>query len=300
MADIARTTSISEDLDLFSFVLDKDAIERIERLAFSAVAGQDDDLISEYAVRTVSNKNIEFDSFSSLLDYLQTEPRNVASVSLEHTKEEASGVRIVFGSSGDIELSGFSNTASFDFELDHLRQAILQSKQEYNWFVRSFLWEQWPLVFVFLLAMASLVLLFSVGYYSYARAVGINIDPTLIPSDNRFAERIADAVRSNDINKKLDVLLMAQLKDFTNVRDVLGEVGTAISIELFCIAVLIVAMVARKLLARLYPRSFFVFGNNEKVYRDLQTKRQVWGIAVGVAFVVNVIAGVVVAFMMKR
>ncbi|MGA8501491.1 MAG: hypothetical protein WB683_08095 [Candidatus Sulfotelmatobacter sp.] len=68
---------------------------------------------------------------------------------------------------------------------------------------------------------------------------------------------------------------------------------------LAAITVALVLLVSRKIGERLYPRSFYLFGRNHRVYSSLQSKRQLWGIAIAVGFLVNVAAGVAVAVMMR-
>ncbi len=83
------------------------------------------------------------------------------------------------------------------------------------------------------------------------------------------------------------------------MRDVLLYLRTGIFCILGGIAVCLVLAGGRKLGERLYPQSFYLFGRNQKVYSSLQSKRQVWGIAIVAGFLVNIAAGFTVALLVK-
>jgi hypothetical protein len=300
MAEIARTIEISKDFDFFCFLLGEELLSQIDELSRTIISHDNPEIIeSSYSIRMLEHQDIGFDSFSDLLKTVKSEPQLIHSIEITHTIKEKSGIRVLFGQKGLVSLSGFSNLPSFDFEVERLRELITRSREDYNWFIRLLASARFLFLTFSTLIVVSVLLFGSIGYYFYATRVGINIDPALIPNGNQYFAQVADALKSNDTNKKLDILLRAQLRYFTNVKDVLIETRHNIFIELFIIFFLIVLVIVRKIIVRLYPRSFFLFGHNEKVFQVLQTKRQVWGIAIGVAFVVNLAAGLLVAIMTK-
>jgi hypothetical protein len=65
------------------------------------------------------------------------------------------------------------------------------------------------------------------------------------------------------------------------------------------IALALILLGGRKVGERLYPQSFYLFGRNLNVYASLRGKRQMWGVAIVIGFIVNVVAGVTVALVLK-
>jgi hypothetical protein len=127
--------------------------------------------------------------------------------------------------------------------------------------------------------------------------VGVNIDPSLIPSGNTYFQEVEQALKSDSLSRKLDVLLMAQLRSFRNVQDVLDLLEGLIVFSLIALSIIAVSMLLLRVIARLYPLSFFAFGHQREVLSKLQHKREIWGVAVLLAFIVNVIAGLLITFL---
>jgi hypothetical protein len=293
----------SRQLSLPGFVLDESNLRGIDQSARLAVTQTDTEarLRSQYAVSYSSDKTHNFEDINSLIERLKTVPQGVETVSLRHTSTEDSGIEVTFSRTGEVNLSGFSQSPTFQFEFDRVFESVKNTIEPYGVFIRHFAFDKRirSLLAVAIIA-ASMALTVFTTFYFYAKSVGVNIEDTsMIPTGNEYAKRLAEALRSTDINKKLDALLIERLAGFENVRDVLNSLGRDIKIDLLLIAILVGFLLVRKLFIRLYPRSMFMFGSNEKRYQDLKAKRQIWGIAVGVAFVVNIVAGLIVAFAMK-
>jgi hypothetical protein len=146
----------------------------------------------------------------------------------------------------------------------------------------------------------SVWLLVSMGTYIYAQRVGVNVDdPTVIPVGNEYLRRAALALKSHDVNVKLDALLSAQLAGFTNVRDYLASDYRQIVRALIGIAVCVIVLLGFKQMIKLYPKSLFLFGGETRKLEHLQNQRQIWGICIVLAFIANVLAGLVVAVLTK-
>ena len=65
------------------------------------------------------------------------------------------------------------------------------------------------------------IILNLIGYSFYANNVGVDIDPNIIPKGNEYYIQVENALKSDDISEKINILLLAQLKSFTNVQDIL-------------------------------------------------------------------------------
>jgi hypothetical protein len=209
-----------------------------------------------------------------------------------------SGINVeFFRNYGKIGVSAYSNALDFQFHIDRLFREIQKCKQEYSWFVRKFIIERdLPRNVLNWLFICSFLLLFFAGYYFYALKVGVNIDPTFIPSGNEYFQEVEQAIRSDDIARKLDVLLLSQLKGFTNVQDVLQRQQTLIIFTLIVLAIAVVLYFLARFVENLYPTAFFEFEPQKKILVDIQRKRDIVWAGIVIGFIVNVIAGLIIAF----
>lgn len=284
------------------FVLDEVALRNVDESARAAImqASNDAHPKFQYAVTNTSDRTLNFETIEELLARLRKAPEDIETISFRQTSSD-SGVKVAFRRVGEVQLSGFSESPEFQFEFDRVRESIVKTMEPYGRIIRYFaIRKRVGSLLVLGIVLASMVLGADTSYYFYARSVGVNIEDTsVLPTGNEYLRRAAEALKSNDPNKKLDALLMAQLEGFENVSGVLVRQARRIKIELAAIGTLLVLMLVRKLLVALYPLSVFMFGLNEKRYQRLQGKRQIWGIAIGAAFVVNLIAGLIVAFALK-
>lgn len=298
-----RTAKVSKTISLPGYIVDEDLLKRVDKLESEIIAGSDAGeqvAISRYLI-TRKRDVVEFKSSDRLLADLNESPVDIRSVSVRRTLHRESGIDVVFSNDGEIRVSGFSDNSDFQFNVERLHELLLSSSEEQSWVVRALvgLRPRYRLLLSTLLLLLSFLLLFSVFYYAYATRVGVDIDPGLIPRGNEYLQKAADALKSNDVNTKLNALLLAQLSGFENVSDVLARTRRSIIIYLAGIFVIATLLLVRKLLERLYPRAFFLFGQNRRSYSSLQSKRQIWGVAIVIGFLVNVAAGLAIAIMMR-
>lgn len=299
-----QTNEVKRRFELPGYVLDQDLLNRVDQLAVRAVSDVattgPEERSDEYSIKTLNRGISEFRSFEALVERLRETPHDVRSISLRHTLGKLAGIQVVFPNDSLIEIYGFGDSADFQFNIDRLCQVVREGAEEYSWPVRSLVFQRrTKKICSSALGALSFLLLAFVGLYIYASEFGVNIDPSLIPRGEEISRRVADAIKSGDINQKLNVLLTAQLKGFTNVADVLNLTRRSIVLCIAIIVMLLVVLLVRHFLERLYPRFFVLFGHNERVMNRLQTRRQIWGIAIVVGFLVNIAAGIVVAVMMR-
>jgi len=295
-------TRISEDFDIPGYVVDSEILHRIDAIAREAVAGTEDprmaDLEVEYSVTTEAGVELKFETIDSLEARLNSEPKQLESVSLEYRVPLEVGISLVFESKGEIGLSAFGDAPDFQFNIDRLTRELRRCDQEYGWLVRTFVFPaRVRMLLAMLLFPVSFYLLFHIGYYLYALNVGVNIDPSLIPSGYTYFQEVEKALKSDSIARKLDVLLLAQLRDFKNVQDILEREERLVVLSLIALAIIVVLSALLRSIARLYPLSFFAFGRQKEVLSKLQRRREIWGVAVLLGFIVNIIAGLIVAFL---
>jgi hypothetical protein len=297
-----RSTRVSREINVSAYVVDEQALRLIDEIASRAVADPDSDrpIMTRYSIATKGRETIDHESLDDLVKHLSRAPDNIRSLTLNYTRLRKSGIEVVFSTEGDIRVSGFSNSEDFEFNVNQLQEVLLTLREDYSWPVKMLVFKPGIRNTVnFFLPLLSVLLLANAVFYVHATRVGVNIDPTLIPRGNEYFRKIADALKSNDSNQKLNALLLSQLTGFTNVSDFLIGLRVGIFALAGMTVVALILMGSRKVGERLYPRSFYVFGRNANVYASLQGKRQMWGVAIVIGFVVNVVAGVTVALMLK-
>jgi len=299
--DTSRTSTVSETLNLPGYLLDPDLLRQIDGVASeTASTARGVQTESSYSLKAEGRDQLNFKSLDSLLKHLDGDPKNIRSIQVGHATPQQAAVQVEFRSQGDVRLFAFGGAADFRFNVGRLREAIAGAEQEYSWIVKRLAFQKrTKALATVLVVLLSGALLMALAYYANARTVGVNIDPSLIPRGNEPFKRVADALKSNDTNEKLNALLVAQLRGFANVRDVLAVVKAIIFSLLVALAVAILVLAASRVLEGLYPKAFFLFGHNVREFQRLQTRRQVWAVAVVIGFLVNVAAGIVVAFTTK-
>ena len=232
-------------------------------------------------------------------------PEHVESLNIRHFAGESTGINISFGSEGIVRISGYSENLSFRFAFEEVKESALLVKEEYSWFVRYWAFSRRSKLLVTALSSAtyiglSLGLFVLMFYYAYAKKVGVDVDPRLIPQGNERFKQLAEAIKSTDINKKLDALLVSQFAGFQNVTDFLVDLRRDIVAVVMILVALNFVLIARKVIRRLYPLCYFSFGRNERELQSLRTKRQFWGVTIFAALLVNLLAGILVSVLMGR
>lgn len=168
--------------------------------------------------------------------------------------------------------------------------------QQFSWFVRSFVLNSHPRRLAAGLAVwATLMLVFLLGYYLYALRVGVDVSSDLISSGMTYYQRVEEAIRSQDLTEKLNILLLSEFRGFMNVTDFLRLLR---NLMVACLlAVLIPGSAARisRHLKRYFPPSFFAIGHQKEVLVRIEKKRELWIAGIIVGFIVNIIAGILVA-----
>lgn len=297
---LLTTTRISKVFDIKGYVIDGDVLRRVDEISKQAVTSttetEPDHFQFAYWI-TVPNKDmVKLDQIDSLITYLESEPVEVESVSLQYIVRDQAGISLIFQPKGKIELSAYSNALDFQFNIDRLTREIQRCDQEYNWFIRAFVFHP-PTrrILISLFFWVSGFLFLNIGYYLYALKEGVNIDPQMIPSGNSYFQEVEAAIRSGDISRKINALLLAQLRSFTNVQDILRRQEQLVVGSLMVLAITLVLLWVLRSVTRIYPLSFFAFGSRERVLAELHRKREVWAVAVVIGLIVNVLAGIMVA-----
>lgn len=285
------TTKISKTIQMIEFVLEGNILERVDEIAKQSIDNEDKQ-VTVFSITTKDDEILKFDSFENFLDRANSEPRDVSSISLQYITPSNAGISIIFSQKGYVELSAYSNALDFQFNIDRLTRELRRCEQEYNWFVKTFILKtKLSQLLLALIFAFSFFLLSSIGYYFYALNVGVNIDPTIIPSGNEYFQQVEDAIRSDDLAQKIDVLLLAELKGFKNVQDILIRQQKLITYSLIILIITAILYLLLDFVRKLYPPGFFAFTFQQTKLADLNRKREIVWVGVVIGFLVNIIAG---------
>ncbi|NIT56195.1 MAG: hypothetical protein GWN00_08140 [Aliifodinibius sp.] len=98
------------------------------------------------------------------------------------------------------------------------------------------------------------------------------------------------------MSKKLDALLLAQLREFRNTQSTIqnGEIRNLLLSIVFLITIILAGML--KGISRLYPVSFFALGHRWKeAWKKNKESRKFWVVTVILGLVINILGGVILA-----
>lgn len=297
-----NVTKISKIFSIPGYILDSNTLGKINENSLGIVNKHKKRKKIEKAfwITNQQGEVIKFDTFEKFFSFANSEKDTFLGVTLKYIVVGEVGISIEFTNKGKIELSAYGNAIDFQFDIDQLIREIQKCDQEYNGFIKNFIIKRdLSRLFVLLISLISFLLLYSIGFYFYASNVGVNINPNVIPNGNEYFKQVERAIQSDDLSEKLNVLLTSQLKGFANVQDILQRTQTFSVFLLTSLAIAIILFFLFKYIKKLYPLAFFEFEANKKILSDIYRKRDIVWVGVILGFVVNIIAGLAIAFLGK-
>lgn len=294
---IVSVTKISRSINMLGYILDANIIQKIDDISKQTLSVRENDHQTEivYSFTSKTGGLMKFDSIENFLSYINSECVGYLSISLQYLDLGEAGINIEFSHKGKVELSAFSGAPDFQFNIDSLIREIQKCEEEYNWFIRKFILNKdLSGILLNIIIGFSLLLLVSIGYYFYALQVGVNIDPSVIPNGNEYYYQVEKAIKSEDINDKLNVLLIAQLKSFINVQNILQRQQQLNTILLISLAILLVLYFLSKYVSNLYPPAIFDFEPQRQTLTEIYHKRDIFWVSVIIGFIVNIVAGLLI------
>jgi len=204
VGDLSTTTKISRTFRIAGYVVDSDVVQRIDSIARQAVSGTQDHGPLRFSCWITANDNtmLRGDTLDAIGALVTDAPVDVRSLSLEYIATSA-GINLTFESKGEIQLSAYSNAIDFQFNIDKLSREVQRCDPEYSWVTKAvFLNSRTKRLLAASLVAVSLFLIFHIWYYFYALQVGVNVDPSIIPSGNVYAQLVDRAIKSpRDVRK---------------------------------------------------------------------------------------------------
>lgn len=240
----------------------------------------------------------QFQSLDDLIDYPNTSPEIIEGLRVGRCTDDDRKVEVELSTFGEIIIDVCGPPNVVETIVHTLSRQLRALDQKYSWLVNRFVLGGRPRrLSIFLLVQVVLLLMFSIAYYVYGLKVGVDVDPNVLPGGTAYAQRIEAAIQSDDLSEKLNVLLMGNLRGFINVSDFFQITRAIIVACLLAILILGAAVWISRHLRRYYPQSFFATGHQQEVLTRIEKKRDLWVTGIIIGFIVNIIAGILIAIL---
>lgn len=299
MSDTEHRSTFSTEVELVGYVVDEPALARLDRYLKSSLLGDTsgtDDIDVLCVTSGPEDKSSSFHGIDELINHYQLTRETIHDLRLDYSCERGR-IEIFFESDGTVEMSAYGPTRDFHFVSEGLVREIKGLAPEYNWPAKLFGFSRLPRrLLISLVPFVSFFLLSQVVYYYYATNIGVDVSAELLYDDNSYYQDVERAIRSSEVDVKLDVLLRGQLKGFTNVSEVLVRTRFLIIGAVAALIAVFACATGLKSYASAYSRSFFAVGLAVDRLRALERKREIWVVGVAIALIVNIVAGLIVAF----
>jgi len=295
---VGDCTRLVEELQVDGFVVKPEDLEVLDSMirCCELFPTEDPDNPPVFRASLDDGSVVQFHDVDELRAHPNTPPARIVGLTVTRLGDGNRRVEVELAESGELVIDACGPAGLVEAALHRLRLQLRGLDQEYSWFVRLFVIDRRPRVQAALLAiLACAVLLYSVGLYLYALNVGVDISGDLIPPGMTYYQAVEGAIRSDDVGDKLDVLLIGNLRGFMNVTDFLQSIRTTVIACLWAILILGAAAWILWHLKRYYPPSFFALGHQQEKLARMQRTRDLWVGAIIVSFLVNLVAGVLVA-----
>jgi len=251
-------------------------------------------ITAAYIAILQNGKEEIFASLEDLANYENADSANIVSLRAEF---ECRPKRLViwFQEDGTIHFQVFASRNE-RIELNgSLGQQLKSYNPNYSGFVKMIIvdkmFQRLATALAIVLSVCLVVLIVS---YAYARAEGINVDPRVLPSN--YLKQVESAIKSSNIQEKLDTILMSNFQGFTNVTDLYPHFLRGIRISIIGFILFSGMAWIVSYLRRLYPVAFFSVGAQIEKLSRIEKRREIWMVAIVLGFMVNLAAGIVIAF----
>ena len=271
MQDSAQTRRSSVQIP--GLVIDTNILSQIHS-AYLELRDEGNHSDISYTLEDFSGSSVRARNPDELTDRAEQLAPVLKSLTIEHRNGLSAGLRLNIRDSGTIDMEAYGSTAEFFFKAESVLEAAKKSKVDY-WSPTRAIFFQFrnrivsAIVAVLVISLAYLC--FESWYYFYAKEVGVNIDQTLVPTGNSYFKQVESALKSSDVTVKIDTLLKAQLRSFSNVSVVLDRSKFILKILLFVFPFSVLALLGFVSTAKLYPRAYFALSEVPPLTKPLES-----------------------------
>lgn len=295
---ITSMSRLNKIFDYPGYIISKEALERLNSQIIKFLSENSDLPIAFIInIRTSEGKQLQFTSFDSFKEFMENGQTIAKDIEVRYTQSSKYGLSIDFRRCGIIEIDGFGEDPTFQFKLHLLEKEIETFKQDYSWPVRQlFFSSKIRKLFMMIIIFSSFSLLFNIFYFFYGNTVGVNIDPNYLIRGNEYFKEVVDAIKSDSLNLKFDVLLKGQLRHFDNISNIKIRTQNFLKYSLIVLVISSIILLILQAIKKLYPVSFISIGTNAKKLIKMEKQREIWIVGIVIAFIINLISGIIIVF----
>ncbi|MGB3110216.1 MAG: hypothetical protein WBB40_06460 [Psychrobacter alimentarius] len=294
-------TKVSKKISMPGYVINKEILLKVDEIAINTVkTDSHSDLEVFYSLRDEDHSEKQITNILGIDQLCKNTKKTISSVILKYEVVKQAGLTISFQDDGEVEVSGYSQAVDFDYRIDQIIRELKRCEQDYNWLESNFaVSDKLKRLLLRFLSLLFLTLVALSLFMFYAKGVGVDIsDARLVPQGNTYYKEVENAIIGGDVTKKLDTLLMGQLKGFSNVTDIITRTSVQIKYVSIVTTIVLILFLAVKNISKLYPLAYFEFGDFINNLIKIKRKREIWGVVVILGFLVNITAGMLVAILM--
>ncbi len=298
---IGNNTRLVEKLPVDGYVVKPEHLQKLHSIIidcelFEKNDSTDNDCKVTYHAFLEDGSVFQFHSIEEVLDHPNTPPEVIEGLRISRLGDEGRKVEVELDNSGEIIIDACGSPHIVEGVVHTLGQHLRALDQQFSGLVKTFVLRNRPRrLAIRLIALAASMLLLLLGYYLYSLNVGVDVSPDLISPGMTYFQRVEEAIHSQDLSEKLDVLLLSQYRGFMNVTDFLQLLRSLMIACLLIVLILGSAAWISRHLKRYFPPSFFAIGHQKEQLVRIEKKRELWIAGIIVGFVVNIIAGILVA-----
>jgi hypothetical protein len=245
-------------------------------------------------------KKTNLDELNSKYKTLKSQPKQLrlSVYEKDESADESIRVKLLIDNNGEITISGNFHPKKSDELLALIWDELLLADEEYPNYAKSIVIPRFTKrIIEVLLISVSIFLLTQIFYLSYAKRVGVDLkDTSVIQKGNEYFNLVENALKSDSSNEKLNVLLIKELRGFTNVSEIIKRTKSLISILSIGVVIIFLAYILLLLLRKRFPLVYYNLSEiHTKRYDKIQKEREIIVISILIAFVINILSGIVLS-----
>lgn len=298
---VGNSTRLIEKLPIDGYVVKPEHLQRLHSIItdcelFQGDSSTDRNCIVTYRAFLEDGSVFQFRSIEEVLSHPNTPPEVIEGLRISALGEGDEKIEVELDNSGEVVIDACGPPHVVEGVVHTIGQHLRALDQQFSWFVKSFVLNSRPRRLAARLAVqATLMLVFLLGYYFYALKVGVDVSSDLISPGMTYYQSVEAAIRSQDLTEKLNVLLLGNFRGFMNVTDVLRLLRNLMVACVLAVLILGTAAWISRHLKHYFPPSFFAIGHQKEMLVRIEKKRELWIAGIIVGFIVNIIAGILVA-----
>ena len=276
---VGNNTRLIEKLPIDGYVVKLEHLQRLHSIITDCELFQRDDptdgtCTPTYRAFLEDGSVLQFHSIEELLGHPNTPPEVIEGLRISALGAGDEKVEVELDNSGEVVIDACGPPHVVEGVVHTIGQHLRALDQQFSWFVKSFIIVGRPRRLAAILAVeAALMLALLLGFFFYSLNVGVDVSSDLISPGNTYYQRVEEAIHSQDLTEKLNVLLLGKFHGFINVTDVLHLLRGLMVLCVLAVLILGTAAWILRHLKRYFPPSFFAIGHQKEILVRMEKKR---------------------------